>query len=192
MSITFHSDQLLWNAFKAGNRDALSNLFKTYYPILYRYGQKIHNNHHEVEENIQEFFLYLYERRARLTTPDSIKSYLLKSFRRRLLNHLEQSRSHRKRMAQYADQLVDIQFSVDEIMVRQEVSDHIRHIFVDMLNALPKRQREVIYLRYYDQLTIAEVAQVLSISYQGAVNTAYKAIKALRTNETLSQISAFI
>jgi RNA polymerase sigma factor (sigma-70 family) len=192
MSLTFHSDQVLWNAFKAGNRDALNALFKSYYPVLYRYGKKICDDSHTVEENIQEFFLYLFEHRTGLTTPDSIKSYLLKSFRRRLLNNLEQTRGYRKKRSIYADHQVDIQFSIEEVMTRHELDDHIRHVLLEMLNSLPKRQREVVYLRYYDQLSLAEVAEVLSITYQGAVNTVYKAIKALRSHESLGQISGFL
>lgn len=77
-------------------------------------------------------------------------------------------------------------------MTKQEVDEHVRHVLLEMLNTLPKRQREVLYLRYYDQLSLAEVAEVLSITYQGTVNTVYKAIKALRTHESLGQISGFL
>lgn len=191
MAIKFHSDQLLWNAFKSGNRDALNSLFTTYYPVLYRYGKKICNDSHLVEENLQDFFLYLYERRAGLNTPNSIKSYLLKSFRRRLLDHLVSERGYLKKAALYAEHQVDIQFSIEELMTRQEEGEQVRHILLELLNSLPKRQREVLYLRYYDGLSLEEVAEVLSITYQGAVNTVYKAIKALRSNESLSQISGF-
>lgn len=57
-----------------------------------------------------------------------------------------------------------------------------------MINELPRRQREAIFLRYYEGLQVREVAEVLGITYQGTVNTLYKGIKALRKHEQAAQL----
>lgn len=49
-----------------------------------------------------------------------------------------------------------------------------------MLAALPPQQRRVVVLRYYDDLTEAQVAEALGISVGTVKSTAHKALNALR------------
>lgn len=56
-----------------------------------------------------------------------------------------------------------------------------RWVLVEALRQLPKRQREVVVLRYFEDLSIDEVADLLGIS-QGAVKRhAHRGIARLRT-----------
>jgi DNA-directed RNA polymerase specialized sigma24 family protein len=48
------------------------------------------------------------------------------------------------------------------------------------LNELPARQREVVYLRYFQDLGIEEIAQVLSVNYQSVLNALSRAMKNLK------------
>jgi len=190
MAVTFHSDPALWRAFQLGSRDALNSLFRTYYPGLYKYGTKICGDCHIAEESLQDFFAYLYEHRKGLSEPRSIKAYLFMSYRRRLLTQLEKDRSNRfrKNLGEALD--AGIQFSIEELIIQEESEYAARETLLLMLNSLPKRQREIIYLRYFDDLPLTEIADVLSISYQGAVNMTHKAIKSLRANKLLAKVFA--
>ena len=49
-----------------------------------------------------------------------------------------------------------------------------------MINNLPPREREVIFLKYYSGLTSQEIAEVMDINYQSVGNTLQKAIYKLR------------
>lgn len=188
--MAFHSDHALWLAFKRGDREALDHLFRTYYPMLYHYGIKIYAGQEMIEESLQDFFLYLYDHRENLSTPQSIKSYLFKAYRRHLLRKLKKIRNEQARHEEHVLWQPDIHFSSDEIIIRSESEALRKQILQDMLQRLPRRQREAIFLRYYNNLSVKEVAEVLSISYQGAVNTLYKAIKALRKDTNLPLIKA--
>lgn len=56
-----------------------------------------------------------------------------------------------------------------------------RESILDALGRLPQRQREVLVLRYYEDLSEAQIAHVLDIS-QGSVKThAHRALTTLRT-----------
>lgn len=48
------------------------------------------------------------------------------------------------------------------------------------INHLSPRQREVVYLRFFNDLDYAEVAAVMGLSYQATRNQMYLALKALR------------
>lgn len=179
-----------WLAFKRGDRNALDQLFRTYYPMLYLYGLKIHSHRDIIEESLQEFFLYLFEHRQQLAVPKSVRSYLFKAYRRRLLRQLDKYRTTRKLSENQMPWQPDIQISADEILIRGEENDYQKSVLQKLIQQLPARQREVIYLRYYNNLAIDEIAEVLSISYQGTVNTIYKALKTLRKDVNLRQINA--
>jgi DNA-directed RNA polymerase specialized sigma24 family protein len=47
-------------------------------------------------------------------------------------------------------------------------------------------------LRYYADLQITEISNILSISYQGVVNAIYKAMKALRKNPELLHLIRYL
>ena len=85
----------------------------------------------------------------------------------------------------------NIYFSIDEIIIMQEVEDFQKMALIEMLNKLPNRQREVLVHKYYNNLTIKEISEVMDISYQGVVNAVYKAIKVLRSDAYLQRISSF-
>lgn len=191
MGLTFHSDLALWTSFKKGDRDALDALFRLYYPLLYRYGKKISQEPNLVEDSLQEFFLYLFEHRNGLTNPDNLKAYLIKSYRSSLLKELKKNSKTEQKEFNEDLGVPNIYFSIDEIIIMQEVEDFQKMALIEMLNKLPNRQREVLVHKYYNNLTIKEISEVMDISYQGVVNAVYKAIKVLRSDAYLQRISSF-
>jgi RNA polymerase sigma-70 factor (ECF subfamily) len=49
------------------------------------------------------------------------------------------------------------------------------------LERLSSRQKEIIYLKYYQNLSYEEVSEIMNINYQVARNLLYQAIKSLKT-----------
>ncbi|MEM8523267.1 MAG: sigma-70 family RNA polymerase sigma factor [Bacteroidota bacterium] len=76
--------------------------------------------------------------------------------------------------------------------MREEEEAQKHHLLEQVLNELPTRQREVIYLKYYNNLSSKEIAEVMEISQQGVLNTLYKAFKKLRSNIKLQVLSNVI
>ncbi len=178
-----HADKKLWDAFKKGDERALANIFHTNYPLLHNYGLKISGNENLVEDCLQDFFLYLYEKREQLGEVNYIRAYLFKSFRRRLWRQMKQQNKFVKDVE--ADGIV---ISPEEIIIHHDDKNYRSEMLAEMINRLPERQREVIYLRYYNGLSIDEISEVLSITYRGVVNTLYKAFKKLRKDKSLLTI----
>ncbi|WP_236973675.1 RNA polymerase sigma factor [Membranihabitans maritimus] len=169
----------LWNSFRNGDREALSTIFRSHYSFLYQYGYKICGNSQLVEDCIQDLFLYLYETRKTLGDVTYIKSYLFKSYRRRLLKEMQIAKG--ETVNQSHEKLV---VEPQEIYVLPDEDAVRKKIIASMINKLPPRQRELIFLRYYSDLSIDEISETLSISYRSVINTLYKAMIRLRKDQS--------
>lgn len=174
-----NNDFFLWKAFKQGDKLALDTIFKTHYSSLYDYGYKFTKRADLTEDCLQDFFLYLYEHRQNLKDLDLIKPYLFKAFRNRLIKYLK-TNTNLISMEDIERNVLPIQFSVEELMIQQENTLLQRHQLVDLLNQLTNRQKELIFLKYYNNLSISDIADVVGISYQGVLNGLGKTMKKLK------------
>ncbi len=60
------------------------------------------------------------------------------------------------------------------------------------IEKLTKRQREVIYLRFYQELDYDEIAGIMEINYHSVVNLIYEALRMLRKNWFLALLGAVL
>jgi RNA polymerase sigma factor (sigma-70 family) len=107
-----------------------------------------------------------------------VKAYLYKAYRRTLLDLVQDQRrsfSDQELPAPY-----DLEFSAEEILVQQQSEQAERERIAYVLNSLTKRQKEIIYLRFYKELSYEEIADVLRINNQSVRNCVHEAITVLR------------
>jgi RNA polymerase sigma factor (sigma-70 family) len=168
----------LWSAFLAGEEQAFSRLFFDYYEILYHYGNRISPQPAVVKDTIQDFFLELYESRTTLSLQvNNLKAYLLTSFRRRLLRELKKQRQKHHALETIIQETEpDFELGMEDVLIEQEVRSLHSEVIAQLLSELPPRQREIIYLRYYLNLSLPEIAETLGISYQVVANQLYRAV----------------
>lgn len=162
-----------------GDIESYEYVFKSYYKDLYGYGLKLCGNPELVKDVIQELFVAIWERREKLDRIHSLKAYLLVSFRRRMLKALHrEKREHEILQRQYESPA--IYFTKEEIIIRNERLAERKQELEAALNSLPSRQKEVIYLRFYNGMSYEEIEEILSINYQSVRNHVYRAISTLR------------
>jgi RNA polymerase sigma factor (sigma-70 family) len=182
------SDKFIWKSLKEGDLNAFSILFESYYPKLHSYGLKISKDTAMTEDTLQDFFLYVYEHRENLSDLDVIAPYLFTSYKRFLLKVMKKNEK-----LTYTDApdetFVDLKFTAEELMTNQETTSFKNKNLSTLLNKLPKRQREAVYLKYYSGLKAAEISEIMGINYQSVVNTLHKAIKSLK--EEISILKLF-
>ena len=182
------TDKFLWKALKEGDLNAFSVLFESYYPDLHDYGLKISKNTALTEDTLQDFFLYVFEHRENLSDLDTIAPYLFTSYKRFLLKVMK--KNNKLTHTDFPeDTFVDLQFTAEEIMTEQETTIFGNKNLSVLLNKLPSRQKEAIYLKYYSGLKASEISEIMGINYQSVVNTLHKAIKSLK--EEISIIKLF-
>ncbi len=178
MSYPLPTERQLWSRFQRGDQAALSQIYHQYYKDLYRYGYKITDDSDLTRDYLQAFFLYLWERREHLQALDTIRFYLIKAFRRHVFRAMEKEARFAK--SAEASDAAAITFSHEEVLADQE-SESARNGYVaQLLNTLSPRQREIIYLRYYEEMSPGEIAEVLSINYQSVINHLHQALHRMR------------
>lgn len=195
-STTFHTDpsRQHWLSLKAGDGLALESLYQLYAGSLYNYGAKFRADKETIKECIQELFVTLWTSKTRLGNPESVKNYLFKAFRLALVKKgsLFQKQVSYEQEAHYD---FDATLNAEEAIIDGEQNQALQQRLQATLDQLTARQREVIFLKFYEGLSYEEIAQVMDISVKGTYKVAARAMDALRKklskNDFLSLLILF-
>jgi RNA polymerase sigma factor (sigma-70 family) len=179
------SDQVLWHQFKAGDRQAFSRIYRQYLPCLYNYGMKVTDETELVEDCIQELFIYLWKTRENLGDTDCIKFYLFKALRRRIVACQQEMVRITKKKERLAEGQQAAQSSYEHLLVSRQLEEEQQQRLALSLNALTRRQREAITLKFYDNLSFQQVAEVMSLTIKSTYNLISKALEALKEKAQL-------
>ena len=124
----------------------------------------------------------IWERKAFLGNSDSIRNYLLASLRRLIL---KRAKANPLTVAlDDDDSLFHVELSVEMKMIHDQT---LKENVISLQNAiqnLPARQKEALYLRFYNDQSFAEIALIMNISTRAVYKLIYKALDAL--NEELA------
>ena len=142
-------------------------LLEEHVPRVYRFALRLTNNHQDAEDLTQETCLRAWRHRGRLRDPAAVRVWLFtiaaNLWRDRLRRHKRQpeiSSGEDFRSLEDFGSLREGTAPPDAAMAAQEDHDRV----VEALQRLPSRQREVLYLHAWEQLSLGEIAQVLGIS----------------------------
>lgn len=185
------SISILWKKCAEGDREAFSQLYLHFRPRLIHYGMKIHPDPELVEDCIQDLFCQLYFLGEKQHDIENITVYVFISLRRKILRALHLQRRF-KPVSDHTEAFdTAITFSPEDMIISSEREHDKAAELSVLLNQLSPRQREIVYLRYYNGLDNREIADVLGISYQVVQNVIYKAFKKLRKAYSRQRIKNF-
>ena len=169
---------------RAGGLEKIGHLFRQHYSALLAYGVKLCGDREVAEDAIQQVFVELCQKSEPLEGVKNSRAYLYTSIRHRI-NRRQRKDARRLEQRLGIRYQTDVEFSPEDLLVAVEHEFEMARQLKQLISTLPWRQREAVYLRYYDNLSTEEIAEVMGISRQGVLNTLYKAIKVLRTNENV-------
>lgn len=162
---------------RSGHADALRNLYDTFYQYLFRVGFSLCMSRELTSDCIQDLFLSIWSRRKKIPQVSSVGAYLRISLRRKMINMLEQQQLL---LFHISEEDYEKDFSYEEVIVGFQVEQEIKHKLEKALSQLPKRQKEVIRLRYYENKKIEEIAQLMNTDPRSVYDHIYEAMKHLR------------
>ncbi|WP_262918536.1 RNA polymerase sigma factor [Telluribacter sp. SYSU D00476] len=174
-------EKLLWEAFQSGDEEAYTQIYRLHVKVMYRYGMSLVSvSEAFVFDCIHDVFTELWIKRERLSVPDNMRFYLLKSLKVRILHLL-------KRKEQVYVSLADEDFdtlweeSSDGIFNQNDEFYNRQDLIKKLIAQLPPRQQEAIRLRYVENMDYGEIASLLSVNRQSAQNLVFRAVERLRS-----------
>jgi len=173
------TDEVLWKGFQRGDRQAYELILKRYYAVLYRYCSRFSRNRALVEDCVQDVFVYIWEHRESLSHPPSVKFYLLKAVRHRMFLDLKES-------SRWVENSMEVstEEDIEKHLIREETYHLNRNRLSILMNSLPSRQREALFLRYFEGMAPEEIVEIMGVNRQSVANFLYRALTSLRENWT--------
>ena len=176
-----HSQQKeIWERFVGGDQAGFKLLFRKYYRQMFGYGTKLCDDPELVKDCIQDLFKTVWERRNDLDHVCSPNVYLFVSLRRKILKRIEK-RSNIESGLDGLEEDFFADFNKEELIITDEKKHQQKAALHEALNQLSSRQKEVIYLHYYNGMSYREIEKILSINRQSVYNHMSRAMETLRT-----------
>lgn len=174
------SNESLWERFQAGDEYAFNSIYRTHIDDLYHYGMHFCRDAERVKDCLQDLFQCLWHDREHLSNDvGNIRYYLISSLRRRLLRSLEKSR--RNSTVEFGDTF-DFQLvppNEDAIIQNEIYREQVKQLH-NGIAMLSRRQREAVYLRFYQNLSYEEIANLMMMKVESVYNVISKAVGVLK------------
>lgn len=167
---------------------AFHRLFGAHFEELYRFGYRYVQSAETAKDLVHEAFLRLWRQRAQVELGGSAaRSYLYTIVRYQALDHLRRRRTEERWRREYVTPLLlnrgqPLAVGPDEEYTAREIAAAIRQA----VEGLPRRQQQVLRLRWQQQASYDEIAKTLGISPKTVAIHVGKAIQRLR--EVLAQV----
>lgn len=188
---TSRSDEReLWRSFKSGCESSYALIYRQFFFPLYHYGLKICPDRDIVKDCLQDLFVEIWKNKENLSDTDSIKYYLFTSLKRKLIDNFARSSKFTYGSAVDAALDMEAEFSVEQQLISDQVSEEQKENILNALNRLTERQREAIVLKFYENLPNEEIASQMAISVEAVYNIVSKALGKMRQN--VSKIYVYI
>ena len=171
-----------------GDTKPLEVLYKRHYELLLNFGLKYVSDEEFVKDCIQDLFVKLCSS-TRLSPTDYVRSYLLTSLKNLIFDKLSSLKS--------TEDINALPLTIEDTSLEVLFKDNDEDIQMiknlqEAYKQLSENQRMAIYLRYIKGLSYREVAAVLEINPQSAMNLVSRTLTSLRSKMTLKEYLFFL
>ncbi|MBW6537796.1 MAG: sigma-70 family RNA polymerase sigma factor [Mariniphaga sp.] len=173
----------LWKSFLKGDDKSFSLIYQQHINGLFLYGSRLCTDRELVRDCMQEVFVDLFLKRKKMSREIvNLKSYLFVSLRNCILKKMEKTRK--------LDSVVGYdnensgpfytEYNFLDKYMELEISNELKKKLHSNINNLPSRQKEIIYLKFEEEMDYPEIAPILKISVESARKLLYRALLTLR------------
>lgn len=154
----------------------MTDRLEAYVPRVYRFALRLTGDVDLAEELTQETFLRAWRKRSGLRDPRAVRVWLFRITANLWNDQLRRRRQKVARAGPLVDQLESRLPSPEQTLVE---ADDLRQALRE-LNALPDRQREVLYLCAVEGLSLDEAADILDIAKDAVKSSLCQARRKIR------------
>ncbi len=173
--------RLLWERVRTGDEQAYFDLYAQLYPELVRFGVRTFADSDLASDATDAVFLSIWEKRDSLDRVENVQSYLLTMLKRKMIRLLERKQKLSNALSSMLDQDEWTEMPYEEFIIRVQTDELLQHKLKNALAKLSFRQKQVIQLKFFENLSYEQIAEQTQMSVKTCYNTLYDALKLMRS-----------
>lgn len=173
----------LWYSFLNGDDKVFSAIYQQYIERLLSYGYKLSTDRDLVHDSIQELFLNLFLKRKKSGKKiENLKAYLFVALRYGIAKRITKQQKYESLELNENDenQLFESEYDIQNQLIKFEISKELKDRLSDAVSNLPPKQKEIIYLKFEEELNYPEISEVMKISVESSRKLLYRSLLSLR------------
>ena len=183
VNLTSKTDEQLVKAYAQGNNEAFDVLQKRHQQRVFNYILRIIKNEDAANDIFQETFVkaIVTLRQGRYTESGKFPAWISRIAHNLIIDYFRQEKSENLQSSDLED--VDVlnrkelcEETIEDILVSRQINEDVKYL----ISELPPLQREVLTMRYYQNLSFKEIAEITNVSINTALGRMRYAILNLR------------
>lgn len=172
------ADDVLVSLYREGDNEAFDALLARYQTCVFTYILKLTSNNEDTANDVfQDTFVHaiMAIREGRYVASNQMQAWLMRIARNLVLDRLRSSKVRKHVNHELLDEQGNVvkdlldneqlsESTIETQIINQQSSSQVRQL----VNRLPDVQREVVEMRFYEELSFKEIAQLTGVS----INTA--------------------
>jgi len=175
-------ERIYWEKFQSGDNKAFTELYNNHLEVLFAYGMKLCSNKEVVQDSIQDVFIEIYKQRKRLSRPNNLRYYLIRSVKHEIFKKLKSERKFTDSEESTASTF-STEYGIESKIIDKEISNDKIRLMSKALIDLSDKQQEILYLRFTLELSYLEVSKMVNIDHNSVRKQVYRILKKLRKGE---------
>lgn len=176
---------ILRNKFLAGDDKAFAELYTLFAKELYAYGIFLCNNKRVTEDALHDVFMAIFTNRRLLANVENVKYYFNSAYRYRVFYLLKKEGLQSEIDYTLLENLPDHR-NVQEDLIQEEETEARNVLVKKIFKTLNEHQREVLYKRFVEGLSLQEIANIMNINYQSVKNIIQRSLKKIKNSEVIA------
>ena len=169
----------LWYQAQAGDSLAFCQLAEKQYRTLFNYAISFTSDREFIKDAIQELMIHIWEKRESIQI-QFVTIYFLRALRNQLMQEFRRNNPAMIDIDE-ATQLSDFQ-TIETEMERNEIFIENQTRVRTAVSELPRRQKEAIFLKYFEGMENEQIADLMQVNRQSVANLLFKAITTLKSH----------
>ena len=183
VNLTSKTDEQLVKAYAQGNNEEFDVLLKRHQQRVFNYILRIIKNEDAANDIFQETFVkaIVTLRQGRYTESGKFPAWISRIAHNLIIDYFRQEKSENLQSSDLED--VDVlnrkelcEETIEDILVSRQINEDVKYL----ISELPPLQREVLTMRYYQNLSFKEIAEITNVSINTALGRMRYAILNLR------------
>ena len=135
-----------------------------------------------VDDTIQDLFLWIAKNPQKLKEIKNLEVYLFSAFKKNIFQEIYKYENQQKVKNHFLEStdFESSESSPENKFIESERISNDSLLIQNLLNTLPPKQKEVLYLRNYLNMSYGEIAEIMDLSEQVVRNYGFRALQKLR------------